>query len=187
MNEQFITEAIKNDRYLKAARLTEQFEEQIDRELRNFLKETIEQRPDIFVDDASPSKSQTSVRTEPLAHTRMQADMNRVNSDGDRLKFYICLEWTQPELHGQEAEGALCLVLYKIKNDARADYDRVKQQTRSDPEWAEIQFSNDSWNNDRGIFYIPVTDGHEVKEGLQTLRQHFFSFYDEFGLPDDSS
>lgn len=72
MNEEFITEAIKNDRYLKAVRLTEQFEEQIDRGLRNFLKETIEQRPEIFVDDASPSKSSTSVRTEPLAHRRMK-------------------------------------------------------------------------------------------------------------------
>lgn len=186
MNEEFITEAITNDRYLKAARLTEQFEEEIARELRNFLKETIEQRPDLFVDGASPSKSQTNVRTEPLAHTRMQADMTRVNSDGDHLKFYISIEWTQPELHGQETDGALCLVLYKIKNDTRADYDRVKQQTQSDPEWDEIKYSNDAWNSDRGIFYIPVTSGHEVKESLQTLREHFFSFAQEFGVADDT-
>jgi hypothetical protein len=182
MNEEFITEAIKNDRYLKAARLTEQFEDEITRELRNFLEETIEQRPDIFVDDATPSKSQTSVRTEPLAHTRMQADMKRVNNDGDNLKFYISIEWTQPELHGQEADGALCLVLYKIKNDTRAEYDRVKQQTKSESKWDDIQYSNDSWNSDRGIFYIPVSDAHDLKGGLQTLRQHFFSFHEEFGL-----
>jgi hypothetical protein len=186
MNEEFITEAIKNDRYLKAVRLVEQFEDEITRELRNFLKETIERRPDMFVDDASPSKTSTSVRTEPLAHTRMQADMNRVNSDGDHLKFYISIEWTQPEIHRQETDGALCLVLYKIKNDTRSGYERVKQQTKSEPEWSEIQFSDDVWNSDRGIFYIPVTDGYEVKEGLQTLRDHFFSFGEQFGFADDS-
>jgi len=187
MNKEFITEAITNDRYLKAVRLTEQFEEQMDRELRNFLTETIEQRPDIFVDDASPSKSSTSVRTEPLAHIRMQADMDRINSEGDNLKFYISIEWTQPEIHGQEADGALCIVLYKIKNHPRAEYDRVKQHTHSEPEWAEIQYSDDVWNSDRGIFYIPVTSGHEVKEGLETLRQHFFSFNEEYGLAADSN
>lgn len=185
MNEEFITEAIKNDRYLKAVRLTEQFEEEITREFRNFLEETIEQRPDLFVDDASPSKSQTSNRTEPLAHTRMQANMNRINSDGDHLKFYISIQWTQPEIHGHETEGALCLVLYKVKNIARGDYEMVKQKTKSDPEWTGIQFSDDVWNSNRGIFYIPVTSGHEVTEGLQTLRQHFFSFAKEFGTVDD--
>ena len=138
MNEEFITEALKNDRYLKAARLTEQFEEEIVRELRNFLKETIEKRPELFVDDPSLSKSQTRVRTEPLAHARMQATMNRVNSDGEDLTFYVSVEWTQPEIHGQEADGALCLVLYKIKNLARAEYNRVKQQTQSDPDWTAV-------------------------------------------------
>lgn len=110
--------------------------------------------------------------------------MSRVNSDGDHLRFYIAIQWTQPELHGQETDGALCLVFYKIKNSTRTDYDRIKQQTQSDPEWTEIQYSEDAWNN-RGIFYIPVTDGHEVKDALQTLQHHFFSFSEEFGSIDD--
>ena len=187
MNEEFITEAIKNDRYLKAVRLTEQFEKQIDRELQNFLEETIEQRSDLFVDDASLSDRHSRVRTEPLAHRRVQANMNRVNSDGDQLKFYIAIQWTQPEIHGQETEGALCLVLYKIKNLARADYDRVKQKTQSESKWAEIQYSDQPWRGDLGIFYIPITDGSELKEGLQTLRHHFFSFAEEFGLAVNST
>jgi hypothetical protein len=187
MNDKFITEAITNDRYLKAVRLADQFEDEIAREFRNFLEETIEQQPEIFVDDAAPSKSQTSVRTEPLAHTRMQADMKRVNNDGEHLKFYLSIAWTQPELHGQEADGALRVVLYKIKNDTRNRYDRVKQQTKSESKWDDIQFSDDHWNSNRGIFYIPVNDAQELKNGLQTLRQHFFSFHEEFGLPADSN
>lgn len=185
MNEKFITEAIKNDRYLKAARLTEQFEDEIARKLRTFLEQTIEQRSDLFVDDASPSKSQTRVRTEPLAHTRMQADMSRVNNDGENLKFYICIEWTQPEIHGHETEGALCNVHYKIKKLARTDYESVKQQSKSTSEWEDLQFSNQAWKSDRGIFYIPVTNGQEVKEALQTLREHFFAFAEEYGSVDD--
>lgn len=186
MNEDFITEAIKNDRYLKAARLTQKFEEEIALYLRSFLEETIEQRSDLFVEDASPAMAQRSNSTEPLARTRMQADMDRVNRDGDNLKFYISIEWTQPEIHDQQTEGALCIVQYKIKNVARDDYDRVKQQTRSNPEWSEIQFSNDVWDRERGIFFIPVSDAHEVKEGLQKLRQHFFSVGEKFGLADES-
>lgn len=187
MNDEFITEAIRNDRYLKAARLTEQFEDEIARELRNFLEETIEQRPEIFVDDATPSMRRTRVRTEPLAHTRVQADMKRVNDDGDHLRFYIAIQWTQPELHGEKADGALCLVLYKIKNDTREEYTRVKQQTKAEPNWDDIRYSTDAWNNGRGIFYLPVTEAHDIKEGLQTLRQHFFAFHDAFGLPVDSN
>jgi hypothetical protein len=181
MNDEFTTEAITNDRYLKAARLTDQFEEEIARELRNFLEETIEERPDLFADDASPSMRQTNVRTEPLAHTRMQADLSRVNRDGENLIFYVSIQWTQPEIHNQDADGALCLVLYKIKNVARAEYDRVKQRSQSEPEWAEIQYSDDVWSRNRGIFYVPVTDGPDISEGLETLREHFYRFVDEFG------
>lgn len=183
MNEDFITKAIENDRYLKAIRLADQFEEEIDRKLENFLEETIEQRPDLFVDDTSPSKRKSRVRTEPLAHRRVQATMDRVNSDGDNLKFYISIEWTQPEVHGRDGDGALCLILYKIKNSARAEYDRVKQETQAAPEWDEIQCSDDAWNSDRGIFYLPVTDGGDVMEALQLLREHFFSFAEDYGLP----
>jgi len=186
MNEEFITEAIKQDRYLKAARLTDQFEQEIARELRNFLEETIEQRPDLFVDNPSVSRRQTNVRTEPLAHTRLQTNMNRVNSDGDHLKFYISMEWAQPEIYNQESGGALCIVLYKIKNLARDDYDRVKRQSKSESEWAGIRYSDQVWSGDQGIFYIPVTNAQEVKEALQTLRQHFCSYVDEYGLVNKS-
>jgi hypothetical protein len=182
MNEAFITEAIREDRYLKAVRLVDQFEEEITRELRNAVEETIEERPELFVDAASPSKGQTNNRTEPLAHTRMQADLRRENDEGDNLRFYLSIEWTQPEIHGEAADGALCLMLYKIKNLPRPEYDHVKQQTQAASEWSEIRFSDDVWNRGTGIFYIPVRDGEAVNDAIETLRQHFYSFSDEFGL-----
>ena len=190
MNEEFITEGIENDRYLKAVRLYKQFEEELLRELRNRSEETIEQRPDLFVDDVSPSKSVSRRRTTPLGHMRMDNEMRRVNGDGERLVFHISIEWTRPAVHGQDdpADRALCLVLYKIKNLARSDYERVKQQTRSASEWDEIRFDDDVWNSDWGIFYIPVSDGPEIKNGFRTLQEHFLEFADSFGeLPADES
>lgn len=184
MNEDFITNGIENDRYLKAARLTEQFEEEIDRKLKNFLKETVNQRPELFVDEASPATSTTRVRTEPLAHRRAQVTMNRVNSEGENLKFYVSIEWTQPEIHGQEGDGALCIVLYKIKNLTRTEHDQVRQKTQAAPKWGELQFSDDVWNSDRGIFYLPVSGGDHLTEGLQSLREHFFTFAEDYGVPD---
>lgn len=190
MNEEFITKGIENDRYLKAVRLYKQFEEEMLRELRNLSEETIEQRPDLFVDDASPSKSVSRRRTTPLGHMRMDNDMSRVNSDGDQLILNIGVEWAQPEVHGHEepADGALCLALYKIKNLATADYERVKQQTQSRERWDEIQFDTDVWNSDWSIFYVPVTDGPELKEGLRALQEHFLEFGESFGeLPGNKS
>lgn len=190
MNENFITKGIENDRYLKAVRLYKQFEEEMVRELRNLSKETVEREQDLFVDDPSPSKSLTRRRTGPLGHMRMQSDLRRVNSDGERLKLYYSIEWVQPEVHGHDepTDGALCLVLYKIKGLDRTDYEHVKQQTQTRSKWDRIQFTDDVWNSDRGVFYIPVTDGPDVKEGFNLLQEHFLEFGESFGkLPDNES
>ena len=190
MNEEFITKGIENDRYQKAIRLVDQFETEMVREIRNLSKDTIAQRPKLFVDDASPSKSVSRNRTTPLGHMRMDTDLRRVNSDGERLTLNIGIEWAKPEVHGHEepADGALCLVLYKIKNLAKADYRRVKKQTQSRSKWDKIRFDDDVWNSDWSIFYVPVTDGPEVKEGFETLQNHFLKFGESFGeLPADES
>lgn len=66
-------------------------------------------------------------------------------------------------------------------HDTRAECDRVKQQTKPESKWDEIRYSNDGWSSNRGILYTSVTDANDLKNGLQTLRQHFFIFHDEFG------
>lgn len=190
MNEQFITNGIENDRYLKAVRLYKQFEEELCQEIKNVSQELIEQRPDLFVDDATPQKSLSRRRTAPLGHMRMDNDLRRVNDDGKRLTLNIAIEWAQPEIHGHDepAEGALCIVLYKIKNLPKAEYERVKQETQSQSSWTDIQFDDDVWNSGLGIFYIPVMDGPDVKEGFQTLQAHFLEFGETYGeLPSNKS
>lgn len=183
MNETFITKGIENDRYLKAVRLYKQFEEELVRELRNVSKDAIERRPDLFVEDASPNDNLTRRRTEPLGHMGVDNEMRRVIEDGERLVFHVCIEWARPEMHGHDepADGSLCIVFYKIKNLDRPQYERVKQETQQLAEWDAIQFDDDIWNSDYGLFYIPVTDGHGVKKGFETLQDHFLEFADIYG------
>jgi hypothetical protein len=190
MNDDFITKGIENDRYLKAVRLYKQFEEEMVRELRNLSEDTIERRPDLFVDDVTPDRSISRRRTSPLGHMRMDNRLRRVNVDGEHLVLNIGIEWAQPENHGHDdaPNGALCIVMYKIKNLPRTEYERVKQQTKSHPKWETIQFDDDLWNSGWGIHYIPVIDGPEVKQGLQTLQEHFLEFGESYGeLPADES
>ncbi|EJN59703.1 hypothetical protein HSB1_18610 [Halogranum salarium B-1] len=114
--------------------------------------------------------------------------MRRENDDGERLVFHTCIEWSNPETHRYDKpiDGALCIVFYKIKNLDRSDYERVKQQTQSQPEWDVIRFDDDIWNSDLGIFYVPVSNGSEVECGFETLQKHFLEYGDTFGnLPGD--
>lgn len=183
MNEDFITKGIENDRYLKAVRLADQFETEMLREIRNFTEETVAQRRELFADTLNMDENTSKLRTEPLGHMRVDTDLRRVNRDGERLTVQFGIEWAKPEVHGQDhpQDGALCLVLWKVKNLPKPEYERVKQQTRSRSEWENIHFDDDLWNSDLGIFYTPVSNGPEVKEGLETLRDHFFEFGDSFG------
>lgn len=183
MNEEFITKGIENDRYLKAVRLYKQFEDEMFSTLTNVSKDVIEAKPTWFTDDIAHDKNQTRRRTEPLGHLRVDTTMARVNSDGDQLKFHVCIEWTQPEVHRHDdhTDGSLCIVFYKIKNLDRSDYERVRQQTKGADKWDAIQFDDDLWNSDLGLFYIPVASGPAVKEAFETLKRHFIEFGDAYG------
>ncbi|WEL18895.1 hypothetical protein SVXHr_2752 [Halorhabdus sp. SVX81] len=185
MNEEFISKGIQNDRYLKAVRLYKEFEEEMFTVLKNVSKDVIEAKPAWFPDDLDQAKNQTRRRTEPLGHIRLDTKIARVNASGDQLKFHVCIEWTQPEVHrhDEHSDGSLCIIFYKIKNLDRAEYDQIRQQTKQDDKWDAIQFDDDLWNDDLGLFYIPVDSGSAVKEGFEILKEHFIEFGDEYGEP----
>jgi len=183
MNNDFITNGIENDRYLKAVRLYKQFEGEMIRELQTVAEATIDKRPELFPDDVSVDTNISRRRTEPLGHMRADYEMDRVNDDGDNLVFHVCIEWSQPEVHGHDEpdDGALCIIFYKIKNLDRPEYERVKQLTQGAEEWSAIQFDDDVWNSDLGLFYIPISGSAEFKQGFETLQSHFLTFADEYG------
>jgi hypothetical protein len=185
MNEEFITKGIENDRYLKAVRLYKQFEEEMFTTLENVSKNVVEAEPDWFVEGVKQSRNIQRHRTDPLGYLRVDNKMARVNETGDRLKFHVCIEWSQPEAyrHDEQTDGALCIVFYKIKNLDQAEYEHVRQQTEQADRWSEIQFDDDLWDNDLGLFYIPVESGPAVKSGFETLTDHFLEFGESYGTP----
>ena len=71
--------------------------------------------------------------------------------------------------------------MYKVQHGSDARFDEVKQRTEAEGEWDEIQFGEDQWfhpsKHAPGIVYIPVEDGPEIVDRLQTLSEHFSDEY----------
>jgi len=189
MNEDFISKGLENDRYLKAIRLGKQFEEELFTTLKNVSQDVIESIPSWFPEEIDHDQNLTRQRSEPMGHLRVDTPMARVNAAGEQLKFHVCIEWTQPSVHRQDehADGSLCIVFYKIKNLDRAEYDAVKAQTAEADKWDAIQFDDDLWNSDLGLFYIPVDSGPAITEAFETLKAHFLEYGVEYGeLPTEN-
>ena len=186
MNETFITNAIESDRYLKATRLVDQFESEMKRDLKNRCKAVIEDNSALFPNDPSFS-SNIFDNNSSLGTIRMEVPMARKSGQGedsDTLKFYIAIEWSEPEERGltEPSDKTLCVALYKIRPNPRDDYDKVARKTKQEDEWT-IRCADDINDTDRGVFFIPVTDGRELDDALTELCLHFSKHGDEFGVP----
>lgn len=188
MNEEFVTKAIENDRYLKATRLKRQFEDEIIRELENTCKAIVAAKEGLFVENDSPDSKKIPYPSTALATFRVDYPMNRVDSlegDRSRLKLNIAMEWVDPETQAEEepTSGALCYVHYKIKNASQEDFENVKRQTLEDGHWG-IRFGEDVYNNAPGIYYIAVKDAADIKDAFQTIHDHIWQYGEEFGVAD---
>ncbi len=192
MNENFVTKAIKQDRYLKATRLADQFEEEIIRELENFSKEIIKENDGLFVDDVSPDPNRLPQPSSALATLRVDSTMSRVKSPDqpDNLTLNVALEWMTPEKRGEDTPdgSALCCVHYKIKNLSREDFEDLKAKTRKHDDW-DVRFGEDMYSSRTtpGVVYIPVQSAAGIKRAFETLKSHFNEYADDFGVPEHSS
>lgn len=186
MNENFVTNAIESDRYLKATRLVDQFEFEMKRDLKNRCKAVIEDNSALFPDNPS-FDSNVFDNNSSLGSIRMEVPMDRKSGqddDSDTLKFYIAIEWSESAERGltEPSNKALCVALYKIRPNPRDDYDAVAKQTKQMDKWT-IQCGDDINDSDRGVFFIPVTDGGELDDALNELCAHFSRYGTEFGVP----
>lgn len=184
MNTEFITEGLRDDRYLKADKLVYRFEEEIQQAIQEVCNEVIEANNGLFDDDVSfDERVLAAGATNTLATIRTEFRANRENSEGDTLKLNIALEWVDPEEQGEAAslDGSLCYVLYKIQHGSDARFEAVRRRTNGRDDWDGVRFGEDQWyhwsKHAPGIVYIPVEDGSQIREGLQTLQDHFSSEY----------
>ncbi len=185
MNNEFVTNAIEKDRYLKAMRLVDQFESEIQREVKNTCKSIIEDNEDLFPDEFSIETSSWDIK----ASTTLQASvpLDRVEShdkDSDTLKLCVSIEWTEPEDRREEAstDSALCVAHYKVLPFIKDDFERIKDQTKNSDDW-NIRFGDDVHDSDRELCYIPITNAAEMDAALSEFYRHFSTYGDEYGVP----
>jgi len=184
MDEEFVTDGLQSDRYLKAAKLVEDFESEVTEKIDQVCREIINAHPDL-IDDGVTCKEKIfrTGGSKTLATLRVEFAMNVENDEGNTLKLNLALEWVEPEQQGQEDihDGSLCYVMYKVQHGSDTRFDGMKQRTEAEGEWDEIQFGEDQWfhpsKHAPGIVYIPVEDGPEIVDGLQTLSEHFSDEY----------
>lgn len=188
MNDEFITRAIENDRYLKALQLINRFEMEIEGELKRVADEFINEAEDLFDDDANRRFNFSRDPGPVISHARINTNMNRVASKKEgasTLTLNITLRWLDPAEYGlSDIDGALCVTAYKINGAISGDHNRVKEQTEVDD--IDVQFCRDAYNNAPGMVYVPVETASDIRDGFETLKQHFGEYGEEYGVDPNS-
>lgn len=180
MTGDFITKGLTNDRYLKALRLIEQFEDEITALLRDFDQQMVDQQPDLFDAGTDPSVRTNRTPSSALAHTRINHAMHGplAPDDGQTHKLNVHLYWMPPEEYARtDIEGALRGFGYKIKNADTASDDRVVDRTRAG-EW-DIETSGNPYDPNT-VFYRHVDSVADIEETIEILVDHFATFGDEY-------
>lgn len=193
MNSKFVDHGLQEDRYLKAIKLIERFETEIERQLKHTVKEIVSENPELFSRDSDDSKLDHSARrfyASVMAYAITNYPMNRYASDeqdADRLKLSLMIHWDEPSALGHDGgDGSLAVTSLRIKNASDADHQKVKQRTQED-DWPSIHFGDDPWDTTPGLFYIPVETAEDLECAHKTLRDHFGEYGAEYGVPQDNS
>lgn len=189
MNEEFVTEAIRNDRCIKANRLLSRFEKELERELRRMGEAMVDARSDLFEREVEVgSRFKLSWNDDTIvAFSRDNITMNRINEQtSEVLWLNISIRWVDPLDWGEEGvDGALCAVCYKINRGNRDDFLPVRDGTVNG-DWA-VEIGEDQYNNAPGIFYIPVETASDMRNAADTLTEHFSEFGGEWGISPDEA
>lgn len=180
MTDEFLTRGLENDRYLKALRLTDQFEIEIVRVLRRFGDKIVNENPELFETGVAGDENVIRDPGSTLGHARVDYRMNRVQGPNDNLslKLNIHLYWCRPEQYNRtDIDGALRAFGYKIKNANSDDEERVVAQTH---DW-DIHTAKNPFGS-RIAFYRHVSSSEEIERTGETLVEHFKAFGSEFGV-----
>lgn len=178
MSDEFITKGLQQDRYLKALRLIDQFEDEIEAVLREFDQRMVEVQPDLFDPSTDLSLRTNRTPSSTLAHHRINHSMDGPLAPDDRnQRLNVHLYWISPTEYGRtDIDGALRGFGYKIK-DAPGDVDnRVAEQTRHN--WP-LETSDNPYDSNI-VFYNHVSSTEEITETADTLVEHFSEFGKEY-------
>lgn len=181
MTDEFLTKGLESDRYLKAVRLTEQFESEIEVKLRNIGDKMVAKNSELFDSDVKGSERTRQDPGTTFAFTRIDYPMDRIQSqeDNSSLRLNVHLYWSDPtEYNRADIDGAIRALGYKIKNVAEADEKRVMAQTGDGP----IRVTENPFGSTKA-FYRHVSSADEIKDAGEQLVDHFSEFGNEYGVP----
>lgn len=183
MDNEFVTRAIENDRCLKAYRLLDRFEDEIEALVGRMGNEMIAAHRDLFPDEVSGGFNAYWDNGTIIANARENLEMRVVNED-DRsatMHLNVSVRWVDPLEWGEDdIDGALCAACYKI-NGGNSDDHRAVVQATADSD-LDVRVDDDQFNNAPGIFYIPVENAAELQAAADTLIEHFSRFGDHWGV-----
>lgn len=179
MTDEFLTEGLRDDRYLKAVRLIEQFEDEIEAVLREFAQQLMNKHPDLFNSDGSVRWRTNRSPGSALATHRINYEMTGPRApSGYTQKLNVHLYWMPPaEYNRTDINGALRAFGYKIKGADQTEDKRVAEQTRRG-DWS-IQMSGNPFDSNT-VFYKHVSSVGEIRKMQSELVNHFDKFGQEY-------
>lgn len=178
MTEDFLTMGLREDRYLKAIELLEQFDNEIEVTLRDVGNRMVERRPELFVADVEGAENIGRSKSSSKNWARVDFEMDSdLTPDGQRQRLNVHLYWASPTEYGRnDVDGALRAFGYKIKGGSTdADAEVVREM-------------GDDYGLDTGpglfgsntIFYRHVSSTEEIEETAQAMIEHFETFADHY-------
>jgi hypothetical protein len=178
VSEDFLTNGLESDRYLKALRLAEQFENEIEAILQQFDQAMVDAQPDLFDTSVDPNLKTNQTPGNGLALHRINHSLTGPDAPEGNQKLNVHLYWMPPaEYDRTDIDGALRAFGYKIKGADPDTDSRVVQQTRAG-DW-DVDTSDNPYDSNKA-FYKPVSSQAQIEETMTTLVDHFDTFGDEY-------
>ena len=186
MTDEFLTKGLQNDRYLKALRLADQFDDEIGARLLDLNQRMVDEHPDLFDSSASIRVKSSQTPSNGLASHRINHSMNGPHAPdaGKTQKLNVHLYWMPPtEYNRTDIDGALRAFGYKIKHADQEVDDRVAKKTRTG-DW-RLETSGNPYDSNT-VFYKHVSSVAEIEETADMLVNHFSEFGGAFAVNSDA-
>lgn len=182
MTDEFLTMGLESDRYLKALRLPDQFEDEIMAVLGKFGQRMVDQHPGLFDRTPDPREKTNRSLSQALATHRISYPMNGVRaSEPDKNpRLNVHLYWLPPtEYNRTDIDGALRAFGYKIKYaDTNIDA-RVAEQSRNE-DWP-FEISGNPFDSNI-VYYRHVSSTAEIEDAMDTFVDHFSNYGEEYAI-----
>ncbi|EMA66299.1 hypothetical protein [Halorubrum kocurii] len=175
MTDEFLTEGLRSDRYLKALQLISQFEDEIEARLRVFDQALVDEQPELFDPETDISVKTNRSTGSALTIHRINHEMEGPKAPADRRqRLNVHLYWMSPTDYDRtDVDGALRAFGYKIKGADEADDQAVVDSTREE-DWSLSTAGNPFDSNT--VFYKHVGSVDELEAAQAELVDHFATF-----------